>query len=529
MKKIYPIDIAGIKKIGIEKWLKDCYIPVTGEEYQTIYDGVFASFLDAIKPYNNDVVYWLAISNIKTISIISVWISQVLRSIRLRERGYEYIVGNEKITIPNDLSMFKYNSLSNINLIGMIVSRLNFQERIKNALRTVKYNIFPPVFANKDFITNISSPIFFIGHRSQQEVVAYCNQNKITPIHISPLLFASSSSEKVKNDSELNDLHRFIYNFHMLLKKQFPEISNSTFELLKNELDECFFYSLIIFRQNVNAIRRIESKKLLVTGLGAIVTRIFCASWRYAGGEVTGFLHGNGFAYGYSPRTSIVSLSLVDHYVTVSAGHKEVLQKVAEDFSYGLRMGNITFAKQSYYKRLFAKLQKEKSANKIRKIMLVGCPLKEGYSPFFPNYYVFTQFDLEVKLIKLLRSSGFYVIYKPHPLTIDDVEGIYSEYADEVLTSRFEEVYDKADCIMFGNYATTTFGFSLHTNKPIVFFAVKGDYWYPRVFELVKKRCSVVEAKAVDGRIVFNEQDVLNAIESSIENIDYEILHELAF
>jgi len=194
-----------------------------------------------------------------------------------------------------------------------------------------------------------------------------------------------------------------------------------------------------------------------------------------------------------------------------------------------LRMGNITFAKQSYYKRLFAKLQKEKSANKIRKIMLVGCPLKEGYSPFFPNYYVFTQFDLEVKLIKLLRSSGFYVIYKPHPLTIDDVEGIYSEYADEVLTSRFEEVYDKADCIMFGNYATTTFGFSLHTNKPIVFFAVKGDYWYPRVFELVKKRCSVVEAKAVDGRIVFNEQDVLNAIESSIENIDYEILHELAF
>tara|TARA_B100001964_G_scaffold91623_1_gene102898 strand:- start:588 stop:770 length:183 start_codon:yes stop_codon:yes gene_type:complete len=58
---------------------------------------------------------------------------------------------------------------------------------------------------------------------------------------------------------------------------------------------------------------------------------------------------------------------------------------------------------------------------------------------------------------------------------------------------------------------------------------VNGYTWYPRALELIKRRCSVVEAESVDGKIVFDEKDVLNAIECSHENIDYEILHEFAF
>jgi hypothetical protein len=53
--------------------------------------------------------------------------------------------------------------------------------------------------------------------------------------------------------------------------------------------------------------------------------------------------------------------------------------------------------------------------------------------------------------------------------------------------------------------------------------------WYPRAFELIKKRCSVVDAKPVDGKIVFDEQDVLDAVQESINNINYDILYEFAF
>jgi hypothetical protein len=39
----------------------------------------------------------------------------------------------------------------------------------------------------------------------------------------------------------------------------------------------------------------------------------------------------------------------------------------------------------------------------------------------------------------------------------------------------------------------------------------------------------VVKAEVIDGKIVFNEQDVLNAVQESINNINYDILYEFAF
>jgi len=62
-----------------------------------------------------------------------------------------------------------------------------------------------------------------------------------------------------------------------------------------------------------------------------------------------------------------------------------------------------------------------------------------------------------------------------------------------------------------------------------VLIEVKGNYWYPRALELIKKRCTVVEAEIVDGTIVYDEKDVLNAINNSLENINYDILYEFAF
>ena len=162
--KVYPIDISGIKSIGTEEWMKNYYIPVTGKKFQTIYDNVSTSFLDVLlKQNNNEVVYWIAISNMTVINYTSQWISEVSRLIRLKGRGYEFIIGKEKARIPNDISMYEYDSLAKINLIGKVVSGLNYQERIKNVLSTIKYNIFPPVFADRNFLANISSPAFRIN------------------------------------------------------------------------------------------------------------------------------------------------------------------------------------------------------------------------------------------------------------------------------------------------------------------------------------------------------------------------------
>ena len=79
--RVYPINISGIKNTGTEKWLENYFIPVTGIEFNSIYSHVSASFHDSVKQNNNNVVYWIAISNLKIIHTTSLWISEVLRLI----------------------------------------------------------------------------------------------------------------------------------------------------------------------------------------------------------------------------------------------------------------------------------------------------------------------------------------------------------------------------------------------------------------------------------------------------------------
>ena len=90
MKKIYPIDIFGVKNIGIEEWMANYYAPVTGKEYQIIYENIFHAYTSTLKKYDDEIVYWFAVSNIKLTLFISRYVFDLLRLSRLKEAGYEF-------------------------------------------------------------------------------------------------------------------------------------------------------------------------------------------------------------------------------------------------------------------------------------------------------------------------------------------------------------------------------------------------------------------------------------------------------
>jgi len=526
--KVYPINISGIKSIGTEEWMNNYYIPVTGKEFQDIYNKVLALYVDHIKQYNDDVTYWLSISNFLMPVRIAQYILEYLRLLRLKEKKYEYIIGKEKARIPNDISMYEYDSLAEINLASKVVSGLNYQERIKDVLRTIRYNIFPPVFADRNFLANISSPVFIIGYRSQEEVAAYCNANKISPIQLSPRLFARKTTLDSK-DPQVIKVLEFIRGYLITISKEYPVIDNLALKQLSKEVEECFIQGLLFFQMNLNVFRKHKPKTLLATGAGSDVHRLFCAAWRCAGGEVIGFSHGNIYCTSYLPEI-ILHLLLVNQFVTLSEGNKDLLQHAKEDFSCGLRTGSITYTKQKYYSLLYNKLQKSRPVRNIKKVMLIGFPMSKFYYYGFQGGFAFAQLDMEIRLAKLLRKKGYNVIYKPHPMTMNENEGIFDNYVDEIVEDKYENVYDIADCILFGDYSTSTFGFSLLTNRPIVLIDIKGNYWFPKSFELLNKRCSIVMAELDEsGRIIFEESEVLNAVEESISNINYDILYKFAF
>lgn len=524
--KVYPIDISGIKSIGTEEWMNNYYVPVTGKEFQDIYNKVFALYVDHIKQYNDDVTYWISISNFKIPIKIAWYISEYLRLLRLKEERYEYIIGEEKKRIPANISTYRFPTLVHIDR-NKITTNLSIQDRIKNIVRTVKHNVSNPFFVIKN-MSNLSEMPFIIGSKSQVEVVAYCKANKIDTFHLPLMLFARKTTLDSK-DPQVIKVLEFIRGYLIAISKEYPVIDNLALKRLSKEVEEYFIQSLLFFQMNLNVFRKHKPKTLLTTGLGPEVYRLFCSAWRYAGGEVIGFVHGNSYCNSYMPRI-ISYLVLVNQFVTLSEGHKDLLQHAREDFSCGLRTGSITHTKQKHYSLLYNKLQKNRPVKNIKKVMLIGFPMTMFYYCGFPGGFAFAQLDMEIRLAKLLRKKGYYVIYKPHPVTMNEIEGIFDNYVEEIVEDKYENVYDIADCILFGDYSTSTFGFSLLTNRPIVLIDIKGNYWFPKSFELLNKRCSIVMAELDEsGRIIFEESEVLNAVEESISNINYDILYKFAF
>jgi len=527
LNKIYPIDIYGVESMGIDKWLNNYYVPVTGKEFYAIYKNVLHAYISILKKYDNEEVYWLAVSQLRLPLLISRYILEILTLSRLKEKGYGYILGQKKEKIPEDITTYEFTGLSDINLIGKRMSALTPQGRAKNILRTIKYNISPGHLINKNFLKNISKPYYIIGNRIQREVVSFCRENEIAPIHLSSMIFAKKVPVRMNNDSQYVEMMEFVMKFSTLVRKQHPILDNSTFELLRMNIEECFRASLFFLRQNIRVFDKYKPKNLLVTGLGAPIHRLFCSAWRYGGGEVIGITHGNSYCFGYTPATNF-EISIPTHYITYSRGHEKLVKQVKKDFSYGLRMSEITHFKQSFCYPIFKNLQKCPLVKKVKKIMIVGSVIKY-YFVMNTEYHPFARLYNDIQLMKSLKKTGYSTIYKPRPGILTENKGVFGTYADRVLTDSFEDIYHYADCLLFSSPYSSTFGFALLTNKPIVLINVEGYLWHPRVLELIKKRCYVVDAKPVDGRIVFEEKDVLNAIENSLENINYDILYEFAF
>ena len=526
----FPIDCYGIKEIGVERWMENYYTPVFSTEFHAINSLIIKHYVDTINKFDNQLVYWIAVSNKGLITnTITNYIVESIKLLRLREKGYEYLIGKEGKQVLDSTAISSLTDLNFIRNQNELIQQISMQDRIKSVLRTIKYNIghFSPL--QKNILSNLSVPVFFIGTRSQDEVVAYCREKNISPIQLHPMVFCRSDYRFNRNDAQFSKMLDFVNSFFELVRGQNAEITDKKpFELLRKETEEFFVKSFLVIKDNLRIIKKINSKKLLATGIGKPFNRLVLASWRLAEREVIGFTHGNSF-YRYTPGV-IKYFSLVNQYVVLSEGSKKIHKKAAQDFSYGLKMGEpVTFANY-YYSMLFDKLQQIKKVRKIKKVMLVGGKMALGFYPWVTGSDAYPQIDLSIRLVRLLKSHGYTVLYKPHPVWMRETQYLFKDSVDMFLMNRFEDEYEKADCIIFGDATSSTFGFSLLTNKPIVLINIEGNFWYPRVLELLKKRCSVIDS-SIDcyGKVILDQKRVIDAVKSSVKNINYDILHEFAF
>jgi len=536
-KGSYPIDLFGIKELGVEKCLDNYYIPFKGEELRDISTNILDAYLYALKQFDNEVLYWLAISNMRVVNDVYYYYLSILMLSRLQDKGFKYVISRDKREIhklllnKDPLGLIDFNKY-----LKDILFSLTYRDRKKNILSLIKHNMSAIGFSNWNFIKNISGPYFLIGDRYTPEVYNFCTEKNIYPICLPVTLFSGNRTDNSLTSNDAVLVSQFIQCFLGSIKKSIPVISEVVSGYLQNCLYEYFEYCMLFLTQNINSLRKmrkIKRKTLLAPSLGKPLNRLFCAAWRITGGEVIGFTHGNNICHNYSQPMIFEAVSIANKFVTTSSSQKIIYKHFVEEFTHkyidNLRIAEIISLEKNNYSPIFTKLQKESSVNKINKVMVVGYPKPFFFYPWFPDHNIFTSLHLDIQVVKILKKAGFYVIYKPHPLTMNEAGDIFKEYVDEIIKEKFENVYNLADCILFNEPNSTTFKHSLLSKKPLVLINVKGKLWYPEVLELLKKRCCLVDAYPADGRIVFDEKELIKAVESSLNNIDYEILYEFAF
>ena len=523
--KCYPIDLSGVKEIGLEKWLEDYYIPVKGNEIYEIYNKIFDIYATLYLKNHNEIIKRVVLS-LRIPLIVSKSLYEVMRLKRLRENGYDFILTNEKIKITDDyidnqmLKVFSHGALS-----------LNQSGKVKNYLRFFKYNISTSGILNFAFLKNLSTPAFLIGNRFAPEIKAYCDGYSLSPIQIPPMLFGSNHSKSSSNIEE-EELKILLDDFWDQIRDKFVFIENRRLELLKNKVKKIFSEAICFFQYNYSILKIIKPQKLLLSGIGSHSHRLFATAWEHAGGKVVGFVHGNGYWSGYD-RGSVTDgfLSILDEYVASTAGQEKILKAAIKKFKTDFKTDVIVSTnKINIHKKLFNRLQHNDPVKRISKVMVVGYPLGDYVYINPSESHGLAYLRLEIELVKILKSTGYYVIYKAHPMTQDVGKYLFNEFADEYLTNTFEDVYERADCLLFTYAYSTTLGFSMLTKKPIVVMDVLCVNSNPRVYDLIRKRCMFIDAKPDGaGGIEFDSNQLISSIGKDCKEPNYDILYEYAF
>lgn len=510
----YPIDHHGIRKIGVNQWRHAFYMPLTGTDFQKIYENIMAYYLEIFcHAHRPPEIYWASVSHIRMVHIYSHYIFHILRFAKLREQGYQTILTKQEMDIHEAREELQIrhpilNLERNISLLDIATQWLK-NKRVLSQMENTP--------------SDSGELGFSVGSRSR-EIDFYCELHNLQPSRFFTEAFTPFYTKK-------NDLlEQPIQEFINAISNLYPEITQKELDKIHGEMRQTLTFAINFLKRNLAVIEKTKAQYALSSRLGHPFNRAISAAWQMAEKKIVGFPHGHTYATCYDQiHIDSDGLSVVSELFASSKGQANLLKALAKDRNRGLKMATPTYPAKSYYPQLFDQLQKQPVPTSIKRVMLVGFPISNIFYPSFPSYNDFTNIHLELNLIHVLKKNGFEVLYKAHPDKLDAMQGLF-DTADTILTAPFESVFQQADCILFSYSRTSTFGYAMLTTKPIVLIDLDNVMWHPAPYQLIQKRCNIIKAQTdANGTVQFDSQEVLDAINTASQNLDYEIVHQYAF
>jgi hypothetical protein len=219
-----------------------------------------------------------------------------------------------------------------------------------------------------------------------------------------------------------------------------------------------------------------------------------------------------------SPTSDIVDLLPVDHFVVPSSACLKWRrdQYKAEKLA-AYRRVEFEHVPSPIYREWSEAGRRVVLPDVVKTAMIVGFPPNWIRYAYRAGHWGLTQLDVEIALIEVLRASGLRVLYKAHPEWEADLKYLYSGLDCEFIGGRFEECWQQADAFIFPRTSSTSFGFAICTNRPIILLDVKGQKWQEEAYRLIARRCRMVPAEIDSNlRIRFDPEALVAAVRQRV-------------
>lgn len=283
---------------------------------------------------------------------------------------------------------------------------------------------------------------------------------------------------------------------------------NKYFKKLINEL---------LFNTNKH-IGNILEKKIYANELwtgsgGAITTRILRLTCMINNGYVVGHDHSHGQGPFINLINTLVELPFLNEFVTRTNRQKISIQKeMSNSF---LKFKNLKINVLNEKEKICLKNVRNNYFNK--KVLFVGTQYNVDAGYLDPLPFVPLMLDFELRLFKFLKNKGFNPIYKPHPESPIDIKSFFEENGHEVLTKKFEEVFEDMGSIIFGVPNQTSFFNAMKTDVPIIMVDLGFKKWDKYALQMLKKRVGYIKTIFDhNNRILFEEKEFLKQINLSL-------------
>ncbi len=508
--RFLPSDIYAIKKVGIQVWQENFFWPISNQVYFKLLDEIWEGF-DELYQKLDGITRDLILADTNFINVIAQYIHGRAVQSFCSSKNVHLISENHSkdLYYPDWEVLSKAYQWSPSFYEVWKVKGKRFLKRLKYNAHTSKKNYKPNNWSLGSFselkAEYVKAQSLYCDHPFKETILP-------SSIHLS----------KFKKLTELEGM------VQVFLEKLLDYCRNKfQFEFNILKIKKCWLNRINDLFSIYNTIydREFVPEKLLLSEVGKPLNKSIALALKKRGTKVIGFSHGHDAGIVLNRLTPYNEYSHCDYFVCPTKKSAE-LHSYNHNTSEISRFNRVKFitTDTTHYEQVWKNSQKEPFPEEIKSVMIVGYPMNaQRYQYTNVGFFIF-MLDLEIRIAKLLKKCGFKVIYKMHPERKGEAKGIFKGLVDSIITKPLETVYGEADALFFGYIHSSTFGFSLCTNRPIFQLDISKDIWNPLAYEHISRRTVMIPAYFDEkNRIQFDEAFLLEKLNQKPErdNSDY--------